>query len=212
MINFIHLISKRTVRIIQHFSLVSHKNLPSWSLELMFQLFDLLAISDLYDVCSRIIKFNSRPLSRREIVMSESVFGKSIPYERVRVDERAYLGPRQGKFCYVSFYTINSWGKMSDPLLIHELMHVWQYHHLGMVYIPRALAAQRSREGYDYGGADALYEAFRNNKKLLDFNYEQQADIIEDYFRLLLGYHPSWGCATAADLSVYAHFARQLNI
>ncbi|MDX1940561.1 MAG: hypothetical protein SFU99_08415 [Saprospiraceae bacterium] len=202
----------RGKRLLRHFIHFRYHNFSFWTLELLFQLLELLGIGDFYDISSNIIKFSSRRLSEREIALAKSIFGESLPYERVRIDESAWLGPRQGKFCYVSFYTINSWGKMLDSLLIHELTHIWQYHYVGIIYIPRALAAQRSAEGYNYGGVTALREAIKNNKKLLDFNYEQQADIIEDYFRLLIGLRPSWGSATHNDLIIYAHFAKQLDI
>ncbi len=203
---------KRIARIRQHLKQRRARPFPYWTLELVFYLLDLLGVADIYNTMSNVIKYSSRRLSEREIALARAIFGESLPYAYIRVDERAYLGPRQGNFCYVSFYTINSWGKMNDPLLIHELTHVWQYHHLGMVYIPRALAAQRSAEGYDYGGAGALYHAQWNGKRLLDFNYEQQAEIIEDYFRLLAGLRPTWGEAVEADLPVYAHFAAELQV
>jgi len=200
----------RINRIVRHCSSIFSIKFPFWLLELTFLLLELTGIFDLYDMLASFLK-KVRPLNEREIGIARSVFGNSIAFERVRVDEWAYLGPRQGNFCYVSCNTINSWGIMDDSILIHELMHVWQYQHLGIVYIPRALAAQFSAEGYHYGGVKTLQIAIANRKKLLDFNYEQQADLIEDYYRLLTGIHPCWGNGTAQDLEVYAHFARQLS-
>lgn len=211
LLDVIYLFPKRTSRLKKHVAGFRYQIFPFWLLELIFQLIEIVGVSDFYDTSSNIVKFNTRRLTEREIILAKTIFGASLPYGRVRVDERAHIGPRQGQFCYVSFYTINSWGRMSDPLLIHELMHVWQYHQVGIVYIPRALSAQHSPEGYDYGGADALYKAISEEKHLLDFNYEQQAEIIEDYFRLLVGLKTTWGKATSADLPVYAHFAKQLN-
>lgn len=211
LLDVVRFFPRRTSRLLHHFSKFRFKTFHFWTLEFIFQLLEIAGVGDLYDASSGFIKYSARRLTEREIILAKTIFGDSLPYRRVRVDERAYLGPRQGQFCYVSFYTINSWGRMSDPLLIHELMHVWQYHHLGMAYIPRALAAQRSVEGYDYGGVDALYKAISENKQLLDFNYEQQAEIIEDYFRLLAGLKTTWGMAASTDLPVYAHFAKQLH-
>ncbi len=200
----------RLRRLLQHVTRIFQQKLDLWLLELPFLLLELLGAFDLYDGIASFVK-RARPLSEREIGIARTIFGNSIAYERVRIDEQAYLGPRKGKFCYVSCNTINSWGKMHDFILIHELMHIWQYQHLGSVYIPRALSAQFTKEGYNYGGVNALYHAVQQGKKLLDFNYEQQADIIEDYYRLLLGYHPTWGNASEKDLEIYAHFARQLS-
>ncbi len=206
----IRLFPLRLRRLMVHFYVFKINTLPFWTLELFFRILELLGIGDLYDAASQSLKWTTRPLSKREISLASAIFGESLPYARIRIDERALVGPRQGKFCYVSFYTINSWGKMPDPLLIHELVHVWQYHHLGIAYIPRALAAQYSPEGYNYGGVEGLRSAIGKGKKLTDFNYEQQADIIEDYFRLLVGLPPSWGWANSHDLETYAHFAKQL--
>jgi hypothetical protein len=100
---------------------------------------------------------------------------------------------------------------MDDALLIHELVHVWQYQRLGFRYIPQALRAQASGAGYDYGGTEALYRARREGKTLFDFNLEQQADIIADYFRLLQGRPPRWGYGWTDDLPLYEYFARSLR-
>lgn len=204
------LIPIRIRRLLFHFNSIFTTKRRYWLIEFSFLFFELFGIFDLYDVLASLVK-RARPLTEREVGIARSIFGDSLACERVRIDERAYLGPRKGKFCYVSCYTINSWGIMPDFILVHELTHVWQYQHLGMAYVPRALRAQFSPEGYNYGGVKALYEAMQNGKKLLDFNYEQQADIIEDYYRILLGYRPSWGNGTEDDLDVYAHFANQLS-
>jgi hypothetical protein len=78
---------------------------------------------------------------------------------------------------------------------VHELVHVWQYVHRGAIYIPRALAAQRTPAGYDYGG----WVGLRDARTLDDFNYEQMADVIEDAFRLAEGYPPQWIRGTVAE-------------
>lgn len=208
--DMVRLFPLRVRRLWAHLAAFTIRSFPFWLLEFFFRMLELFGIGDVYDAVFQVLKPTTRPLSKREISLASAIFGESLPYARIRIDERALLGPRQGKFCYVSFYTINSWGKMPDPLLVHELVHVWQYHQLGIVYIPRALAAQYSQEGYNYGGVEALRTALANGKNLLDFNYEQQADLIEDYFRLLIGLPSSWGHATAQDLETYAYFAKQL--
>lgn len=200
----------RIRRLVRHFTTIHTLPFKNWLTEGSFLLFEPFGIFDLYDAFASLSK-RARPLNAHEIGIARSIFGDSLAYERVRIDERAHLGPRKGNFCYVSCYTINCWGKMPDSILIHELTHVWQYQQVGIVYIPRALAAQFSPEGYNYGGVHALRRAIQTGKKLLDFNYEQQADIIEDYYRLLLGYLPSWGTGTSNDLDIYAHFAAQLQ-
>lgn len=201
---------RRARRLRQHFRQFQYRALPSWSLELLLQILETLGIADVYDASASLLK-RARRLTPREKTLAQTIFGTSLPLDKIRVDERALIGPPQQQICYVSFYTINSWGKMSDAVLVHELVHVWQYHHLGVVYIPRALAAQFSTHGYDYGGVAALQTAMLTGKSLVDFNYEQQASIIEDYFRIKNGLRPNWSRLQASDLPVFEHFVQQLQ-
>ncbi len=181
------------------------------SIELTFAVIDFLLISKIYEGLSNRLKSNIRKLSDWEYGLAQSVFGDAIDLDSVRIDERAYFGPKQSGICYVSFNTINSWGSMSDSLLVHELVHVWQYQRFGAVYIPRALWAQRTKEGYNYGGVSALKKAIVNKKKFWEFNYEQQGDIVADYYRILMGLVPYWGDGKFSDLPIYEHFIAQLK-
>jgi hypothetical protein len=76
---------------------------------------------------------------------------------------------------------------------------VWQYQQVGSRYIPRALYAQRTREGYNYGGVMALERA----KGWADFNYEQQAEIVADYFCLQQGLPPRYCPPDARLMGVF---------
>lgn len=174
-----------------------------WLAEVVIAFLELLGIGEIYETICDFLKPSTRPLFAWEIAMAKSIFGNSINYQRVRIDESAYLGPKQNHFCYVSFYIINSWGQMQNSTLIHELVHVWQYENMGAVYIPRALWAQTTREGYNYGGKDNLKLSIMKNKTLYDFNLEQQGDIISDYFQLKNGYSTRWGNANISHAKLY---------
>ncbi|MCB0670136.1 MAG: hypothetical protein KDC80_30120 [Saprospiraceae bacterium] len=182
-----------------------------WLIELLFYIFDLIGLSEIYETFADIVKFNTRPLNDNEKALVRRFFGDSLNLKRIRIDEFAFGGPKSHDFAYVSFYTINSWGELNEDIFVHELVHVWQYHQLGSVYIPRALRAQFSHEGYDYGGLANLVLAIRTGKKLSDFNLEQQGDIIADYHRILKGKNPRWGGTTREDLWVYEHLIRDLK-
>lgn len=182
-----------------------------WWLELLLLIIDCLGISELYEACCEFSKFNTRPLEDWEKELAQTIFGNTIAYNRVRLDDSAWLGPPQYHVCYVSFYTVNSWGPMNNSIFVHELVHVWQYQNLGITYIPRALRAGKSIQGYNYGGLERLREVMDRGGQLLDFNYEQQADIISDYYRIKSGYRPSWGNATINDLAVYKYFVEFLQ-
>jgi hypothetical protein len=161
-------------------------------LEGVIHALDRIGVSTLYARASAWHKGNYRPLTDDEIALARPIFGDTIDYGRVRLDERAVIVCRSRRCAYVSFNIINTWDALPPATLIHELVHVWQYQQLGAAYIPRALWAQRTAEGYNYGGPAALRAAVDEGRSLLDFNYEQQGDIVADYFRLLRGETPLW--------------------
>jgi hypothetical protein len=164
--------------------------------EIIFAFWDLMGLFDIFEAFTNTIFPSIRPLTEREVLMLRPIFGDSVPYSKIQIDERAYIGPSWAKFCYVSFHTINSWGEMSAPTLVHEVVHIWQYTQRGAAYIPRALYAQTTEMGYNYGGLAPLRQA----TQLEDFNYEQQADIIEDAFRLANGWEAQWVKGRGAEV------------
>jgi hypothetical protein len=223
MIDIVRYFPKRLLRLTRHiwskghalymtpshwFDLRSHS---FWFIELFFLLLDLIGSGEVYEMLAEVVKFNTRGLTQREKAIAREIFGNQINVSRVRVDEFAFGGPRTHHFAYVSFYTINSWGHLNESLFIHELVHVWQYEQLGSVYIPRALSAQFSDEGYDYGGLAKLVKAVKSGKGLKDFNLEQQGDIIADYFRIKQGDHARWSLSDQQDLWVFEQLVAELR-
>lgn len=174
--------------------------------EVIFAIGDLLGVFDLYAAITNAVNPATRRLTESEKHLLQPIFGNSVPWELIRIDERAWVGPRWANICYVSFHTINSWGPMSPNILVHEVVHIWQYTQVGAAYIPRALAAQRSAMGYNYGGIGPL----ERGKALAAFNYEQQADIIEDAYRLANGYHAQWHGFGPEVLPVYYPYLREV--
>ena len=176
----------------------------------VFQLLELLFLFDLYEAISNMLSPSVRTLRPAELAVLYPVFGDSLPYHRIRIDERAHFGPRRYGIVYVSFHTINSWGPLTPALLVHECVHIWQYIHRGALYIPRALAAQRTRAGYDYGGPQGL----RHARTLDDFNYEQMATIIEDGYRLGAGLPLRYArveLMSYGDRQAYARFSGEIR-
>jgi len=215
-------ILKHIYKGIKHFSQTEGEDIQSdfekltftgvsyWWLEMSVLILSLFGIAEIYETITDFVKFNTRSLTTWERKLLKSVYGDSINYNRVRIDNMGFIGPRQFRMCYVSFYTINSWGDMSNHLLVHEMMHVWQYQKMGAVYIPRALAAQYSKMGYNYGGLSELEKAIENGQNLKAFNLEQQADIITDYYLLREGYNAQWSKASKFDLPLFEKFVRKL--
>lgn len=183
-----------------------------WWLESIIHILNILGVAELYETVNDFVKFNSRSLTNWEKRLAKSVFGDSLNYSRIRIDNLALLGPRQYRLSYVSFFTVNTWGDMPNHILIHELVHVWQYQKMGAVYIPRALYAQTTEAGYNYGGLCALKDAIENGKGLNAFNIEQQAEIITDYYRVREGYKAQWSPnANFLDLPTFEHFVEELK-
>jgi hypothetical protein len=187
--------------------------LGNWTVEFHLLLLDLIGIGEIYGTVADWIKFNSRPLENWEIELARSIYGDSIYYRLVTVDDHTLLGVRWNPVAkaYVSYHTINTQGVMENSLLIHELIHVWQYQRFGSVYAFRALLAQHSQMGYNYGGLPALQKAIAQDKDFTSFNFEQQGDLVQDYYLIKNNYRPTWGRAHRGDLHYYEHFIKQLN-
>ncbi|HFA47562.1 MAG TPA: hypothetical protein ENJ95_00935 [Bacteroidetes bacterium] len=183
-----------------------------WWLEFTFYLLDLLAVPEIYETLMDWSKWKTRPLTGEEEQLARSVYGKSINYKRVRIDESAKIVCRAHHIYYVSFFTINAWKPFRPDIFIHEMMHVWQFQHLGGIYIPHALLAQKTLLGYNYGGLAALEACKKKGGGFADFNMEQQADIVTDYFCLREGLMPNW-CPPDAGLAmpVFGYFIEELR-
>lgn len=189
----------------------SKSSTKAWWLEFGLLLSDVAAIPEALEASLDFLKWNTRPLSPLETRLVTSVFGNSLNIKDIVLDEKARIICKKRKIAYVSFCTVNSWGKLEPHILIHELVHVWQFQRMGSSYISKALFAQQSKEGYNYGGVAALKKAMETGKPLTAFNLEQQAEIVADYFAIREGLKPSWGDGNAWDLPIYQYFTQQLR-
>jgi hypothetical protein len=148
------------------------------------------AIPDVIDAV-RGIKFtqNARVLAQREIKIAKSVFKKTIDYSRVYVSDglglqgRPYTipvpmtNPRK-YMIYVGEqgYTGMSFLQSDKNLLIHELTHVWQGMQSTWAWTVQGSSLYHQARGnaYDYDKANYI--------DWDDYNPEQQAEIVEDWF------------------------------
>ena len=160
-------------------------------MRLLFRALDLLRLPWLIEACWRLTTWPDR-LTDSEIAEASRVFGAdTVDYGSVRVAHGGLLplffSLNRGR-AFVVFRTVNlpRSGRSSREnldILTHELVHVFQYQLVGSVYIWQAVRAQRA-EGYGYGGWEALAEAPRPSYS--SFNREQQGQIVQDYYRLVL--------------------------
>jgi len=184
-----------------------------WLGSRVVDLLEILGIGEAYETVMDLLKFNTRALTSQEIAEASKVFGTSINLGLVRLDEHAFIGPAFTDREYTSFHTINGWGDISPDTLIHELTHVWQYETAGAIYMPQAIHAQiqRGDDAYNYGGVPGLQRHKDAGQGLGSFNREEQAQIVQDFYRIKKGLPPIKGAGTPADLPLYAHFVKDAS-
>ncbi|MFT4537092.1 MAG: hypothetical protein ACI9P5_004473 [Saprospiraceae bacterium] len=160
------------------------KSIIDWCYDLVFYVFDLLLLPEVYEFFITLTKSDYRFLSKEEKEIAYQYFGNSVKLDFVRVNTQMSKYIEKKAHAYVTLNTINYRRSISKPIFIHEMVHIWQYQRFGSMYIFRALKAQNSSEKYDYGGSENLYSCMIKHQKFTDFNFEQQGAIIEDYARL----------------------------
>lgn len=132
-----------------------------------------------------------RKLTIGEIAMAQKVFAASVKYDAVRVHKGRFL-PGSGDNAMTPFGEMYfppneyrddfSLGADSAKIwFIHEMAHVWQYH-LGLCVMCNGITLG-FRGGYGEGAPAYDYDpVLDKDKKLPDFNMEQQGDLIAHYF------------------------------
>lgn len=132
-----------------------------------------------------------RPLTDNEIDLAREVFGNSIDYAAVRLHEGQYMpfqkpgtamAPNGHLYmygCYEHDYALQD--VISQAHFIHEMTHVWQYQNRILEPVAAALELNL-RHAFNY--AAAYYYDLNGRKDLLEYNMEQQATIVQDYFLL----------------------------
>ncbi len=128
-------------------------------------------------------------LTESEIKAASLVLGEnSIKYRSVRVAEGRLLTQifkRNGGRAFTTFHTVNlplsgHHSREHLELLIHELVHVYQFELIGTDYIFQALRAQKEG-GYFYDSWPGLNKWRADGKHFKDYNREQQGQIAQDY-------------------------------
>ncbi len=142
----------------------------------------------MYEISTNLVKKSTQNISPAELIIGKSIFGNKINWSILMQDKNAWSAKPSFCLAYVSFNTINSRQNLSDDIFIHELTHVWQYQNFGAGYIVNALAAQKSLERYNY----AYHADWFQTPEFLNFNAEQQADLIQDYFLIKNGKPTQW--------------------
>ena len=96
----------------------------SYLIDLFFFVLDIFAFGEIYETISEWVKFNTRALNQTERGIVQEIFGATVDVDRIRIDEFAII-PKFMNIAYVGVYTINHFGKMSEDLFVHELIHIY---------------------------------------------------------------------------------------
>lgn len=142
---------------------------------------------------------DGRPLTYNEILLGQQIFSTSIHWPSVRVHAHGYVwvqpqnsGMTPNGEIYSKGTAASSNYALADPPLqayfVHELAHVWQAQN-GVLNPIWSAVGNSLRHGFAYSRAYSYL--LETGKDLLDYRMEQQAQIIEDFFRVkVLGLLP----------------------
>lgn len=159
------------------------------AVQLVLEALDIIGAPELFALFWRALT-RATPLTGAEIAAAAGVLGPfALRYHDIRVAEGGILRPifrLNGSRAFATFHTINlpnqgDHQRANMDIVLHELVHVFQYERAGSRYFAEALLAQQA-EGYGYGGPAGLLAARAQGKRLRDFNREQQAQIVQDYY------------------------------
>lgn len=163
----------------------------AWALQLITRVFDTLGGPEIIEFLEHIFSKVSR-LSGEEEAAAKSVMGPSaIRWGQVRIGEGGFLSI---VFRFNEARAFTTWHTINLPpadrhnlaIIVHELVHVYQYEKVGSWYLPQAAHAQMTI-GYGYGGAAGLTRDRAAGKHYAGYNREQQAQIAQDYYTLKQG-------------------------
>lgn len=165
-------------------SLIPSSQVWDWPIDLFFYVADICYLPEMHMSIILTLKPAIRGLTDTERVLIEEWFGNTINPDVVLINDHASVFVRKYAYAFVGYNIINYRDRIETAILVHELVHVFQFQRFGSVYIYRALKAQSSKYKYDYGGLTRLVNGLNKGKTLFHYNFEQQAMIIEDYYRM----------------------------
>ncbi|MEZ0262963.1 MAG: hypothetical protein ACAH80_18305 [Alphaproteobacteria bacterium] len=135
----------------------------------------------------------ARPLTAGETALAKTVFGDSLDYKSITISDEKFMAlsmlpegtamaPNGHLFmpgCYKDDYSKEDtyW----KALFVHEMTHVWQYQNKVLAPMAEAVRLNLSH-GFNY--AAAYPYKLDEKKDLIDYNMEQQASIVQDYFAM----------------------------
>lgn len=140
-----------------------------------------------------------RRLTTGEIELARAIYKTSIDYSRVRIHDRKFFfgqpsnsGMTPNGEIYVDGAYSEDYSRSTVGLqefFIHEMAHVWQYQNKVLNPIMAAIG-EMFEHLFDYG--ESYKYTLSTGKDLIEYDIEQQAAIIADYFLTTKGYPPTY--------------------
>lgn len=129
-----------------------------------------------------------RSLNSNELKILKSLYFDEIEYEKVIITNQHIFSKVLKKYRAIVFdntvvFTQRSYKEdfsettRSMALLVHEMCHVWQFQNLKYRWYKAGI------EHLKFGKSTYFYN-IADRKKLTDFRFEQQGEIMADYFRI----------------------------
>jgi hypothetical protein len=182
-----------------------------------------LDLAGLPEVAEAVVRATTRatPLEPAEAAAAASVMGPdAVRWHEVRVAEGGVLRIAfhfNKQRAFTLWHTINLPSKGNHTranmgILVHELVHVYQYEQLGSAYLPEAVHAQHMPEGYDYGKELGLLRDRSDGKRFCDYNREQQAQIVQDFYDALHGRDAGDATRGSTALACYRPFIGEMQL
>ncbi len=155
------------------------------------QLFDLFGGPELAQIFLRLLAHTS-PLTATETAVITNIIGINLRFQEIRLAEGGlarWIFRFNGNLAFTAWHTIflpqtPVRSRQNLPLLVHEVVHVYQYEQVGTRYLTEAIymLITTHRDCYAYGGVAGLVQAQERQISLSQFNREQQAQIVQDFF------------------------------
>jgi len=160
-----------------------------------------------------------RKITDVERSLLRMVFEETLPYPKLEVATNDWniggktnsITPEDVPYLSTTIWCADFSGvsvpKNDQSTFIHEFTHVWQHYH-GVHKLLSAAWAYISNKG-DYD--DAYWYDLADSDDLTDYNLEQQAAIIEDFWRINSGLGTLRNKGTINSREVYYRYAEQVR-
>lgn len=158
-----------------------------------------------------------RALYNWELEIIDDIYQGSVDASRVRVVETKILNAPTTLGNQIRVSPGWSFADDNKPVLVHEMMHVWQYQVRGTDYITCSVYHNISG-AIATGDRNVAYMNYRlgPNSSLSDFTAEEQATIVGDYYEITRRYKdvkdpPAWVTQRSPDLPIYERLMQQVR-